>query len=357
MSTHITIKNIPPRIRYVSDGTNVEYEFPFAVFQNTDLKVYLDNTCQNETTYTVIGGNDGGKVTFNTPPASGTIITLTRELSIERTTDFQEGVAIRPNTLNHELDYQIACQQQIADNLNRSMVLPPYAVDIGVNLTLPTPAAGKAIVWNAEGTNLENSTVDVNALESTLKSYRDAAQSAATDAAAKVTEAATQVNLATAQAQSAAAQATTATQQAALATDKAAEAAAKATEAATVLNTKLNTDGTNLTDAGKSALITLSMPDYDNPIAIALPDSGQLYTVPYSGILTVVMECMGNGTWIYFRKNSSAEKLIDALRQYGTYGGYDAVRFPVKAGDVLWHERSGPLFQQIIFPFKGGSNA
>ena len=60
-------------------------------------------------------------------------------------------------------------------NLNRSMVLPPYAADTDVNLTLPTPSSGKAIVWNSEGTNLENSTVAINVLESTLKGYKESA--------------------------------------------------------------------------------------------------------------------------------------------------------------------------------------
>ena len=53
------------------------------------------------------------------------------------------------------------------------MVLPPYAADTNVDLTLPSPEAGKAIVWNSDGTNLENSNVAVNELEETLRGYKE----------------------------------------------------------------------------------------------------------------------------------------------------------------------------------------
>ena len=107
----------------------------------------MDDIQQSQNSYTVIGvrNSDSGTVIFNTVPSQGVVITIIRNLSIERTTHFQEGGALRADTLNDELDYQIACQQQIADQLNRSMVLPPYAAGTGVNLTLPTPTTGKAI--------------------------------------------------------------------------------------------------------------------------------------------------------------------------------------------------------------------
>ncbi len=181
MTDHIKIMGGAPRIRYVADGTNKTFQFPFAIFNDENIAVYINDVLQTSRVYSVSISEQstGGSVTFQSAPPTQSIITLTRNLSIERTTDFQEGHLLRAKALNDELDYQTACMQQLADNLNRSMVLPPYAIGNDVNLTLPLPNAGKAIVWNADGTNLENSTVDVNALESTIRSYKDTAQNAA----------------------------------------------------------------------------------------------------------------------------------------------------------------------------------
>ena len=194
MTSHVKIHAVTPRIQYVADGALTEYEFSFAIFKTSDIDIYFGDSLQDTSTYTVSGSrhSDGGFVTFESAPAAGTIITIVRNLSIERTSDFQDGGTLRADTLNYEFDYQIACQQQIADNLNRSMVLPPYAPDNDLDLTLPFPSAGKAIVWNSDGTNLENSTVSVNALESTLNGYKTATETAATIATAKASEATVQ---------------------------------------------------------------------------------------------------------------------------------------------------------------------
>ncbi len=242
MTNHIKIEGIPPRIQYTADGQNAVFEFPFAIFKPDNLQVYCGNELQTKTQYTVEMSTDttGGSVTFHSVPANGTIVTLIRNLRIERTTDFQEGGALRANTLNDELDYQIACQQQIADSLNRSMVLPPYAVNVDVDLTLPLPEAGKAIVWNSEGTNLENSTVSVNALESTLNGYKQAAENASATAVEK---------------------SEIASNAAETATQKSTEAATAATTAVNAMASKANTDMDNLTDTGKEMITALGMPD------------------------------------------------------------------------------------------------
>ena len=231
--SHIKLHGVKPRIQYVADGTLTTYEFPFVIFTNTDIQVYLNDILQTPETYTVSGvkNTNGGSITFMMPPTNGTIITITRDLSIERTTDFQEGGALRADTLNDEFDYQTACLQQVADSINRSMVLPPYATDTNVDLTLPTPSAGKAIVWNSDGTNLENSVVEVNALESTLRTYKESAESSATIATEKATLASDKAD--------------TATEQAQVATEKATLATQKAAETANALSTKANADFSN----------------------------------------------------------------------------------------------------------------
>ena len=269
MADHVQITGIPPRIQYVANGSQTSFEYPFALFKSENMKVYLNDILQDSTIYTVSGAGTtgGGTVMFTTAPTQNTIVTLVRVLDIERTTDFQEGGALRASALNYELDYQIACQQQIADNLNRSMVLPPYAADINVNLTLPTPDAGKAIVWNSDGTNLENSRLCVNEIADTM------------------TE---QVATATEKAATATAAAQTATEKATIATEKAAEAVS-------TVGSKMNTGLDNITAAGKASVMNWCMPDYSNRVQ---REWNTEYVATENGVVTLsrlqsVVPCRG----------------------------------------------------------------
>ena len=337
MTDHIKVYGVKPRIQYVANGTSTVYEFPFVIFDTSDVDVYLNDTKQASTSFTVSGvrDSDGGTVTFATAPASGTVISIIRNLSIERTSDFQEGGALRADVLNDELDYQIACQQQIAENLNRSMVLPPYAVDSGVNLTLPTPAAGKAIVWNSDGTNLENSTVPVNALESTLKGYKESAENAASTATTKAGIASDKADIATTQAQ-------TATTQAGIATTKAAEAAA-------AVSSKANKDMDNLSNAGKSALIALGMPDLSRQTTLSVTTTPQ--QAPYNMFVTMVLSA---GGYLFVNKESTY-LADDSTRRAGVVNTaanvFIAMSTVIAKGE--WYYTNTSLHAVYACPFKG----
>ena len=161
MTEHIQIRNVSPRVQYVGDGKQTEFPYGFSIFEEKDLKVYFGETLVSEGyTVTGVGSSVGGKVIFNNAPEEDVKITLLRDLVIERLSDFQEGGELRAHVLNHELDYQTACMQQIAESLNRCMSLPKSSSF--VDLKLPMPEAGKAILWNANGTALENSSIEIN---------------------------------------------------------------------------------------------------------------------------------------------------------------------------------------------------
>ena len=91
MTEHVKVYGVKPRIQYVADGSLTTYDFPFATFNASDIEVYLEDIKQASNTYIVLdaGSSDGGSVVFNTAPTSGTVITIVRNLSIERTSDFQ----------------------------------------------------------------------------------------------------------------------------------------------------------------------------------------------------------------------------------------------------------------------------
>ena len=177
MANHIEVSANPSRIRFVADGIINVFQTPFPIFREDGVLIYFNNQEVLKNKYDVtLDAEKRAIINFNDIPENGTIITIVINLPVERTIFFQDGGALRASVLNHEFDYQIACLQQIADNVNRSMVLPAYATDTNVDLTLPTPSAGKAIIWNADGTNIENSTIEINELENTILGYKENAQ-------------------------------------------------------------------------------------------------------------------------------------------------------------------------------------
>lgn len=233
MSEHIKISNVVPRIQYIADGVTKVYEFPFSIFKKENIIVYLDETIVTNNYTVSIGKNQtNGTVTFTTAPTANVVITLVRDLEIERMSDFQEGGALRAKTLNDELDFQIACVQQVAENLNRTLVLPPYATGNDLDLTLPTPQANKAIIWSADATHLENSDIEINSLIGTIEG--------------KVQEVTTQAGEVALLTQQATQSAATATAQAQTATTLVTQMSNDMDELRALVNNALQNDGSNI---------------------------------------------------------------------------------------------------------------
>ena len=168
------ITNVSPRVQYIADGTNAIFHIPFVIFEKTDVDVYINSVLLEKSSYTVSGTDNNYDILFQEAPKAESVITLARNLPIQRTTHYQERSPISSDSLNSELNYQTACIQEIADRTKRSISLAPYVVeDKNTSLQIPAPSAGKAIVWNKDGTGLENSTVEINscmeAINSSLK--------------------------------------------------------------------------------------------------------------------------------------------------------------------------------------------
>lgn len=124
--THIKIKPVTPRVQYTANGSTTVFPYSFAIFDETDMVVYVDDTIIT-TGYTVSGAGqtDGGEVTFDSAPEDGKKITLLRNVPIERMTDFQEGGTFRPKNINDEFDRQTAFMQQVQEKVDRTLILPP----------------------------------------------------------------------------------------------------------------------------------------------------------------------------------------------------------------------------------------
>lgn len=152
MIGHIKINAIKPRVQYVGDGTQCQFFFPFPIFLEKNLEVYLGNILQTSGfVVSGVGETDGGSVTFLTAPAAGTLVTLRRYLALQRLTDFQDSGQFRAKVLNDELDYLTATVQQLEADAARTIRL--NETDSDSPLTLPNTAerVGHTIVFDENG--------------------------------------------------------------------------------------------------------------------------------------------------------------------------------------------------------------
>lgn len=160
----IDITAVPRREQYTGSAGTGPYQFDFEVLAQADIAVYKNSTLLTITTdYTVtINGDGTGSVTLVSPATGSDLITIIGARAIARTTDFVTGGDLLANSLNDELDSLVIFSQQLLETQERTFRFPPSANITGVDLQLPTPSAGKALLWNGSGNGLVNSTDNFN---------------------------------------------------------------------------------------------------------------------------------------------------------------------------------------------------
>jgi hypothetical protein len=124
------VQDITPRVQYVATAGQTEFPYPFPIFDEDDLRVYVDGTLQTKTTdYTVSGvGNDnGGTVTFTSALSGDEVVTIYRETEIARTTDFQQNGPWRSTSTNDELDRITVILQELKAEIGRCLRFPKIA--------------------------------------------------------------------------------------------------------------------------------------------------------------------------------------------------------------------------------------
>jgi len=171
----ISLSDNNPRISYsVSAGvTQTSFTVPFEFFDLDDLNVYVDGVQKTKTThYTLASGGSGstGSITLSvTGVAGGSTVVITRDIDLERTTDFQTSGPFNIASLNTELDRFTAIAAELQDGIDRSLRLTDF--DAAANLTLPdvNTRKGKTLAFNASTGAVEAgpSTSDVQTVSAT----------------------------------------------------------------------------------------------------------------------------------------------------------------------------------------------
>lgn len=152
MTEHIKMPDVEPLVRLIADGTQTVFNFPFPIFASEDLSIYL-NGAKQSAGFDITGDGEtaGGAVTLDIAPAKDTIVTLARELQIERVTDYLEGGDFSARSINNELDYMIAALQQV--NRANDTMLRYSDHEAAANTTLPerSTRANKALGFDGAG--------------------------------------------------------------------------------------------------------------------------------------------------------------------------------------------------------------
>ncbi|EME69427.1 cell wall-associated hydrolase, partial [Paramagnetospirillum caucaseum] len=184
MTTYTQVVDAVPRVHYAANGVQTAFPFTFPVFDAGDMEVWIDQNLQSAGAYSVsgVGVAVGGTVIFTAPPPPSTRVTLRRRMALKRTAEFPD-TAIEAKPLNDALYYQVAALQEVADDAALA-VKRSFRSLSSADLTLPEPAAGRAIRWNDSGDGLANSAGDVDAILPLAAAAGATAQAAAGAAAA-----------------------------------------------------------------------------------------------------------------------------------------------------------------------------
>ena len=154
------------------NATTATYPYTFKVFASTELKVVVREVATGVETeltasqYSVtgVGAATGGNVVLSGTEdwldgsgylKSGWHITITRNVSIQQTTDIKNQGDFDQVVHENAFDKLAMIDQQQQVDLDRSLKVPVTFVE-SVSTELPAPSADMVIGWNADGDALEN---------------------------------------------------------------------------------------------------------------------------------------------------------------------------------------------------------
>ena len=170
-----------PRVAYTASANQLTFTIPFEFFAVTDIKVYngttlltYDANADAVTEYSLTGtASDsdesyefgaGGTVTIGaTGILNGSIITIIRDIVIERASDFPSSGSFDMKSLNTDLDKVYAKLADLDQHIDRSVKLLDTD-SIAANMALPAKAtrASKVMAFASDGTiDVSNSTASV----------------------------------------------------------------------------------------------------------------------------------------------------------------------------------------------------
>lgn len=175
----MTVTSSTNRNAYTGNGSTTVFARTFLAKEESHIKVY--QTISGVTTEVTSGithsgvGTASGNVTFTTAPATGTSITIIREVPFTQETDYQSQGKVSPQQVEDDLDLQAQQAQDLNERLGRTYAAPITGKD-GVE--------GNLLKVNADGdlVDAEVSYTDIQAAQAAAEAAQAAAETAQSEA-------------------------------------------------------------------------------------------------------------------------------------------------------------------------------
>lgn len=150
----ILINDTAPRAQYTATSGQTVFSVPFEFFANSNLLVYKNSTLLTITThYTVTGAGvtGGGSITLVTGATAGDVITIIRDIPVERVTDFPTSGPFNIDALNTDLDRLTAMIREREDGITRVIQLAPTDTAVSLQLPAASARANKVLSFDTTG--------------------------------------------------------------------------------------------------------------------------------------------------------------------------------------------------------------
>ncbi len=180
--TSIQINDSGARAQYTASAAQTNFSYPFEIFEDEDLKVWLtpvgdtpDVTndlliLNSHYTVTGAGAEGGGDIVLVTPATSSDIITIIRDIPIERLFNYTVGGEFTGLSINQQLDILTMTQQQ-NESVNETRQLTYNSLDNLTSGDIILPKLAENEIWTKSAAGgLINAEIEESEGYSTLRS-------------------------------------------------------------------------------------------------------------------------------------------------------------------------------------------
>lgn len=149
-----SVPNINPYIQYVSANGQTVFPYPFPITLDSDLVAIVNGvTLATGNGYTLSGqGNPtGGNLTFTLGRTNGDIITIFRNVAIQRVTQISQNAGYSSTTFNAEYNQIYLIMQQLQEQIGFCLQIPQTNNPAGITSLTPAAYANKYLSFDANG--------------------------------------------------------------------------------------------------------------------------------------------------------------------------------------------------------------